>query len=153
MLPRPEQATEGVISNFQALATAFFHYLNELLVDLVQHHLGVLALLLALRAEGVQKTLVAACREQAALHSQLFHGAGETKTIHQHANAAHDAGFVHVNLIGRCRNVVSSRGAGFLDHGVNGFVVLGTQAHDFVVDHAGLHRAATGRVDQQYHRL
>src|SRR5512145_2414774 len=37
----PEQAGEGLGRHLEPLATAFFHHLDELLVNLVEHGLGV----------------------------------------------------------------------------------------------------------------
>ena len=122
-------------------------------MDLVQHGLRIGALLLSLGAERVQKTLVFPGREQAALHAQLFHGAGKTETIHEDTNAADDAGLVHEDFIGSSSDVVSRRGTGFFHHRVHRLVVLGLEAGDFVIDDARLHRAAPWGVDQQDHRL
>ena len=107
MLTRPEQATEGFRRFFQTRATAGFNHGNELLVNLVEHGLRECTLLFALRTERIEKTLVLASRQQPAFHTQLFHQAGETKTIHQHANAAHNAGLVDIDLVGCHCNVVS----------------------------------------------
>ena len=107
LLTTPKQATEHLRRFFQAIATAFFHQLNELRVNLVQHGLCVLALRFGLRTKGVQKSLVRACRHQTALNAQLVHEFGEPKAVHQHANAAHNAGLVHINLVCSGRNVIS----------------------------------------------
>ena len=63
------------------------------------------------------------------------------------------AGLVGEDLVGRHRDVVGAGGADLLDHRVDLLVVQRLQAPDLVVDDAGLHRAAAGRVDAQHHRL
>ena len=144
LLAGPEQAAEGFRCGLEAVAPALFHHVNELLVDLVQHGLGKFTLFFGLGAERVHKTLVFTCGEQTALHTQFVHQAREAKTVHQHTNAADDAGLVDVDFVGRCGDVVRGRGACFFHHGVHRFLVFFFQAQDFVVDDASLHRAAAG---------
>ena len=153
LLPCPEQAAEHLRGVLQTVTPALLHHGDELLVDLVQHGLRILALLFGLRAERVHEALVLARRQQPALHAQLVHQAGEAKAVHQHTNAAHDAGLVHIDVVGGGGDVVGRRCAGFLHHGVHRFLVFFLQAADLVVDDAGLHGAATRRVDQQHHGL
>ena len=111
------------------------------------------ALRFALRAVGVKKTFVLARGQQAALHAEFVHQSGKSKAIHQHANAAHDAGFVDINLIGGHRNIVGRRGARLFHHGVNGLFVFGFETANFVIHDARLTWAAAGRVDEQHHRF
>ena len=66
---------------------------------------------------------------------------------------AHEAGLVDVDLVGRHGDVVGARGADLLDHRIDLLLVQRLQAADLVVDDAGLHRAAAGRVDAQHHGL
>jgi hypothetical protein len=87
--------------------------------------------------------VLAGC-EQAPLHAQLVHQAGKTKAVHEHTDASHNTGLVDVNFVSRHRDVIRRRGTGFFHHGIDGLVVLGPQAVDFVVDDAGLHRTAAG---------
>ena len=142
MLTAPEQAAEHLRRFLEPVTTAVFHHRDELLVNLIEHGLRISALALTLVAERVQKTLVFAGSQQATLHAELVHQAGETKAIHQHADAAHNAGLVHVNLVGRHGDVISSRCTGFFNHGVHRLLVFGFETQDFVIHHAGLHRAA-----------
>ena len=113
----------------------------------------MLALGVAHGAEGVEKALVAARRQKPPLNAQLFKAAGEAKAVHQHANAAHHAGLVHVNLVGGRGNVVGGGSAGVFHHRVNRLVMQFAQAADFVVHQPGLHRAAAGRINLQNQRL
>ncbi len=129
------------------------HHIDELQVDLVQHGLQVGLLGLVLRAEGVEHGLVLARHHQAPLDAQLVHQPGEAEAVHQHADAAHQAGLVDVNVVGRGGDVVGGRGAGFLHHGVDLLLVQPLQAADLVVDDAGLHGAATRRIDEQHDAL
>ncbi len=122
-------------------------------MDLVQHGLREHALLFGLGTERIQETLVLAGRHEAPLDPQFFHQAGEAEAVHQHADAADDAGLVHEDLVGRRRDVVSGRGARLFHHRVDRLLVLGFQALDLVVDDAGLHRAAAGRIDAHDDRL
>mgnify|MGYP003529884748 CR=1 FL=1 len=126
----------------QARAAAGFHHVDELQVDLVDHRLGIGSLLLVLRRERIEHALVLAGGEQAALDAELFHRAGETEAVHQHADAADQAGLVDIDLVGGHGDVVGARGADLLDHRIDLLVVLGLQTLDLVVDDAGLHRAA-----------
>ena len=118
-----------------------------------QHGLDVRLLALVLRAERVEHRLVFTRRHQSALDAQLVHQSGEAKTVHEHANAAHQTGFVDIDVVGRRRDVVRSRRAGFFHDGIDLLAVHRLEAMDLVVDDAGLHRAATRRIDQQHHRL
>jgi methylmalonyl-CoA mutase cobalamin-binding subunit len=63
---------------------------------------------LVLRREGVEHALVLAGGEQPALDAQLVHQAGEAEAVHQHADAAHQAGLVDVDLVGGHRDVVGA---------------------------------------------
>ena len=151
MLTAPEQAAEHLGRFLEPLTPAVFHHRDELLVNLIEHGLRISALALTLVAKGVEKTLVVTGGQQATLNAELVHQAGETKAIHQHADAAHNTGLVHVNLVGSHGDVISSRCTGFFNHGVHRLLVLGFETQDFVIHHAGLHRAAAGGVDQQDH--
>jgi hypothetical protein len=103
----------------EAVAAALLHHRDELLVDLVDHGLGKGRLLLVLGRERVEHALVGTGGEQAALDAELVHRAGEAEAVHQHADAAHDAGLVDVDLVGGHRDVVGARGADLLDHRVD----------------------------------
>ncbi len=153
MLSGPEQSAESLGGFFEARTTARFDHTNELLVDLVQHRLCKHTLFLGLWAERIHEALVFTGRHQAALYAQLLHQTGKTEAIHQHANAAHHTGFVHVNFVGPHGNVVGRRSAGFLHYRVQRLLVQSLQPQNFIVDDASLHRTATRRVDQQNHRL
>ena len=132
--------------SFRRCAAAVLHHLDELLVDLVDHRLRIGLVLLVLRRERIEHALVLAGGEQAALDAELFHRAGEAEAVHQHADRADQARLVDVDLVGGHRDVVGARGAHLLDHRVHLLLVLGLQAPDLVVDDAGLHRAAAGRL-------
>ena len=153
MLTAPEQATEHLGGFLQAIASAFFDRIDELSMDLVQHGLRMFALRFRLRAKGVQKPLVFTCGHQAALNAQLVHQAGETKAIHQDADAAHNTGFVDINFVGRCSNVISGRSAGLFDHRINWLFVNLFQTVNFIVDDARLHWATAWRVNHQHQGL
>ena len=122
-------------------------------MNLIEHGLRVGLLLLAHRRERVADTLVLAGRHQAALDAELVHRAGEPEAVHQHADRADDARLVGVDLIGGSGDVVGTRGADFFDDRINLFLVQGLQALDLVVDDAGLHGAAAGRIDAQHDAL
>ena len=122
-------------------------------MDFTEHGLDVGALRLVLRTEGIEHRLVLTGHHQAALDAHLLHQARETKTVHQHTDAAHQAGLVDIDRIGRCSDVVGGRGAGLFHHGVDLLVVQRLEPGDLVIDDARLHRAAARRVDQQHQRL
>ena len=120
---------------------------------LIEHALGIGLLLGGLRAEGIEKALVLAGRHETTLDTELVHQADETEAVHQHADAAHDAGLVNKDAVGGGSDVVGRRGTGVLDDGVHRLFMLFLQATDFVIDHARMHGAAAGRVDQKHHAL
>ena len=92
-------------------------------------------------------------RQQAPLDAELVHRAGEAEAVHQHADRADDECLVGIDLVSRNRDVVGARRTRFLDHRVDLPAVQRLQPHDLVVQHAGLHRAAAGRVDPENHGL
>jgi len=122
-------------------------------MDFVEHALCIGTLCLSLGAERIHEAFVLASGEQAAFDAHFVHQPGKAKPVHQHANAAHNAGLVHVDVVRRCGNVISRRRAGLLHHGVHRLLVQCLQAVDLVIDHAGLHRAAARGVNQQHHCL
>ena len=91
--------------------------------------------------------------DQAPLDAELVHQAGEAEAVHQHADRADDAGLVGIDLVGGHGDVVGARGTDLLDDRIDLLLVQRLQAPDLVVDDAGLHRAAAGRIDAQHHRL
>ena len=77
----------------------------------------MLAVAVGLRAEGVEEALVLARRHEPPLDAELFHQADETEAVHQHADAAHEARLVHVDLVGGDRDVVAPRRGDVLEVG------------------------------------
>src|SRR5262249_45970893 len=67
--PRRPREVVGVF--FQRLAPPLLHDVDELLVDVVEHRLGVALLLLLRRRERIEERLVLAGCEHAALHAEL----------------------------------------------------------------------------------
>ena len=92
-------------------------------------------------------------RQQAPLDAELVHRAGEAEAVHQHADRADDECLVGIDLVSRNRDVVGARRTRFLDHRVDLPAVQRLQPHDLVVQHAGLHQAAAGRVEPENHGL
>src|SRR5258708_4469910 len=153
-LAGPDEPGEGLRRLLEARSPALAHDLDELLLDLADHLLRVLAVLGVLGQERVEEILVLARGVDAPLDSQLVDGAGEAEAAHDHADRAHEARLVDVDLVGGDRNVVAARGAQVLDHGVEGRRgILGAQAPDLVVDVARLDGTAAGAVDPEHHPL
>ena len=76
---------------------------------------------------------------------------GETEAVHEHADGADDAGLVGVYFVGGGDGVIAARGTDVADHRVQrNLGILLAQPQDFVVDVAGLHRAAAGAVGAQH---
>lgn len=83
--------------------------------------------------------------EQTPLDAEFAHGVDKAEAVHQHADGAHDAGLVRVDLIGGGRDVITTRGADVGDDRVQrDFRVLLAQPNDLIVDIASLNRAAPG---------
>ena len=149
LLATPKQAAENIGRFLQTVSATVTNHLDELLVNLVQQSLCMGALGLALAAEGVQQAFVFTSGHQAAFHTELVHQAGEAKAVHQHTNAADDAGLVDKNLVCGHGDVVSRRSACFFHHRIHRLLVQGLETANFIVDHASLDRAATRRIDEQ----
>jgi hypothetical protein len=153
-LAGPDETREGLRRLLQPRSPALPHDLDELLLDLADHLLRVLAVLGVLGQERVEEVLVLARGVHAPLDAQLVEGAGESEAAHDHAYRAHQARLVDVDLVGGDGDVVAARGAQVLDHRIQGRRrVLGAQPPDLVVDVARLDGAAAGAVDAQHHAL
>ena len=109
-------------------------------MDLVEHLLRIGSVRRVLRAERIEETLVLARGQQAAFDADLVHQAIEAEAVHQHADAADDAGLVDIDVVRSGRDVVGRRGTGLLDHRIDRLAVQLLEAMDLVVDDAGLHR-------------
>ena len=142
LLTIPEQTGEHFWCFFQPITAPSFHHVNKLLVDLIQHALGKCPLFVVLRTERVKETLVFSSRYQAAFYAEFVHQAGKAETVHQHPNAANNAGFVDKYLVSRHRDVVGGRSTAFLYHRVDRLLVLGFKAQNFVIHHSSLYWAA-----------
>ena len=106
------------------------------------------------RCERIKKALVFASCNGASFNTEFFHYPGKTKAVHNNADRPHDAGLIDIDLIGSGCHVIPARSADILDHHVERDIrILGSQAFDFVIDIAGLHRTATGTIDSQYDAL
>src|SRR5205085_5623140 len=148
LLPGPDEAAEYVGRLLQALAAAFAHHADELVVDVLHQRVDVLLVFLAQRREGIEHALVLARGDQAPLDAELVHYAGEAEAVHQHADRADDARFADIDAVGAGGDEIAARGADVLDDRVERDVgiFLAQPAH-LVVDGLRLHRAAARRID------
>src|SRR5258706_6787422 len=154
LLSGPHQSRKRLRCFLQPLPAPLAHDADELLVDLADHLLRVLAVRRVLGHERIEEVLVLAGGVGAPLDAELFHGAGEAEAADDDADGADEARLVDVDPFGRHRDVVAAGGAQVLHHRVDRRVrVLGAQAPDLVVDVARLDGAAAGAVDAQHHAL
>ena len=135
----------------QTLTPPLAHTVDELAMRGLQHRLPELGLVGTRWREGIQEGLVLTRRVEAAIDTELFHGADEAEAGGRHADRPHQTGLVGIDGVRGAGDVVGTRSTQIGDHGVDPRLrMLGPQATDLVIDVAGLHRAATGTVDAQH---
>jgi hypothetical protein len=121
-------------------------------MDLRDGGLDVVALRIGHRRERIGDALVAAGCDQAALHAELFHRAGQVEAVQHDADRTDHRRLVGVDLVGGDSDVIAPRRTGLLDDRVDALLVQRLQAADLVVDQARLHRAPAGRIEAQHDR-
>src|SRR5690242_14496453 len=141
-LAGPHEPGERVGRFLEPLAAAFAHDLDELLVDLADHLLGVRLVGGPLGSERIEEVLVLARGVGAPVDAELLHRAGEAEARDDHADRADHARLVDVDLVGGHGDVITAGSAKILHHDVERRVgILRAQPPHLVVDLARLHRA------------
>ena len=153
LLTTPDKPAEQGIVIAEALAAPLAHRRDKLLMGAVQYRLPELALLRGHLGKGVEERLVVAGGIDAPLDAQLIDGLLKAEAGVDDPDGAHQARRCGDDLIGTRGDIVGTTGADILDHRDDRLIAFAAQSHDLVEDALGLHRAATGTVDMQHHRL
>ena len=116
----------------------------------IQHSLQMLHFRWINRLERIKKVLVISGGISASFDAQFGNGVSKAEAVHPHANGADNTGFIGVDILRRCCNVIAARSTNIAGHGMNGNLgMFLPQLPNFVVNLTGLHRTAAGTVDLQ----
>ena len=103
--------------------------------------------------EWIEHRLVRASRVKAPLDAEPFDRLLETEAAADHPDRAEDRGRIANNLVARAGDHVAAGRRDVLDEHQHRQLLLRGELLDAQVDLTRLHRRATGRIDDQRHRL